>query len=164
MPKSLYNIPVMARMYYQNGELLKNKEQEIVSWGKKFRTGIKFIDEQHRELVTLTNNLYRACLAGDGRLDLVFKECMSAMVDYVGYHFNAESEFLEKINYPEHKEHKSQHDTLIKEILTAVSEYNSGKKYTPNVFVRTLRDWVFSHIAYQDKAFALYAAEKGIKE
>ena len=151
-------------MYYQNGRILEDKRHEIVSWSRKFKTGIKFIDEQHRELVNLTNKLYKACLAGDGKLDLVFKESMSSMVDYVGYHFNAETEFLEKINFPEHSEHKVQHDTLIKEILMAVSEYSSGKKYTPNLFVRTLRDWVFGHIAYHDKAFALYAAEKGIKE
>ena len=142
---------------------LTGNKTEIVVWGDKFATGIELIDLQHMELVKLTNQLYQACLAGDGHVADVFKAAMRRMVNYVRFHFTAEMEFLKKINYPGYNDHKAQHDLLVKDILTAVAEFESGKKYTPNLFVRTLRDWVFGHIAYFDKNYAVFAAEKGTK-
>ena len=137
-----------------------SKEKEMVVWGDQFATGIEPIDNQHKELVLLTNQLYKACLSGNDAVDSTFKDTMSAMVEYVKYHFAAELELLKRINYPYYNEHKAQHDSLIKEILIAVGEYQSGKKFTPHLFVRTLKDWVFSHIAYYDKGYAAFVAEQ----
>ena len=129
---------------------------EIVIWEAKYETGIPLIDYQHKELVNLTNQLYKACLLGEEAVQTVFKEAMSRMVEYVRFHFGAEQKLLEAIQYPDFQNHKKMHDTLAGNILEAVKEQNEGKKFVPNNFVRTLRDWVFSHIAIQDKQYALY--------
>jgi len=47
---------------------------------------------------------------------------------------------------------------LVRQILESVKEYNEGKKLVPNQFVRTLRDWILSHIAHYDKLYASYIA------
>ena len=129
---------------------------EIVAWESKYETGIPLIDYQHRELISLTNQLYRACLMGDDALQTAFKEAMGRMVEYVRFHFGAEQKLLEAIHYPDFPNHKKKHDLLVGNILEAVKEQKEGKKFVPNNFVRTLRDWVFSHIAIQDKQYSLY--------
>jgi hemerythrin len=131
----------------------------LVTWKEQYATGIKLIDEQHQELVNLTNKLYQACLEGQEMVEAVFKEAMSRMVNYVRFHFNAEQQLLEQIKYPQYLDHKKQHETLVKDILEAVRDYETGKKFVPNNFVRTLTDWVFGHIAIYDKRYAEYAAE-----
>jgi len=131
---------------------------DIVVWDEKYATGIPLIDSQHKELFSLTNELFRACLGGDIALQGVFKETMGRMVDYVRFHFSAEQDLLQKINYPDYQEHKKQHDTLVVKILEAVKEYSEGKKLVPNQFVRTLKDWILSHIAHYDKLYASYIA------
>ena len=140
------------------------KNEDIVTWNENFATGFEHLDDQHRELIRLTNQLYRACLTGIDVLDAAFKETMSSMVEFVKYHFSSEIELLMKINYPHYKLHKAQHDALIKDIIAAVGEYSSGKKFTPHNFVRTLKDWVFGHIAYYDKGYATFAADLKAKE
>jgi len=138
--------------------IINEKNPDMVVWDEKYATGIPLIDSQHKELFSLTNELFHACLAQGKMLDDVFKETMGRMVDYVRFHFGAEQELLQKINYPDYHEHKKQHDTLTLQILEAVKEYNSGKKLVPNQFVRTLRDWILSHIAHYDKLYASYIA------
>jgi len=133
---------------------------EIISWDNKYATGISLIDVQHLQLVTLANELYAACLMKGDKLQNAFKDAMKRMVDYVHFHFDAENKLLAAINYPESANHKKMHDTLIKNILDASKEFSEGKKFVPNNFVRTLVDWVFSHIAFYDKQYSLFAAEK----
>ena len=133
---------------------------EIVTWGEKYATGIELIDEQHRMLVTLTNSLYQACFSGGIAADGVFENTLHRMVEYVRFHFGAELEILKRVNFPQYQDHKQQHDTLVKNIIDAANNYSGGKKLVPNTFVRTLKDWVFSHIAVSDKIYAAYIAEQ----
>ena len=133
---------------------------DLVAWGDSYATGIPMIDSQHMELVSLTNQLYRACLDRSENTGSAFKETMSRMVEYVHFHFGAEQKLLESINYPGYKEHKLQHDTLVKNILDAARDFNEGKQFVPNHFVRTLKDWIFGHIAVNDKKYAAYVQEQ----
>jgi hemerythrin len=135
-----------------------NDNIDIVVWDNKYATGIPLIDSQHKELFSLTNELFHACMNEEEMLDTVFKETMERMVDYVRFHFSEEQVVLQRINYPDYHEHKKQHDTLVMEILETVKEYNYGKKLVPNQFVRILRDWILSHIAHYDKLYASYIA------
>ena len=132
--------------------------KEIVVWDNAYTTGIPLIDEQHRELVSLTNQLYQACLTGTNDVGPAFKTSMARMVEYVRFHFTAELEILERVKFPAYADHKMQHDSLVKNILDAAKDFNTGKKFVPNTFVRTLKDWVFGHIAVSDKQYALYIA------
>jgi len=135
-------------------------DAEIVSWSDKYATGIELIDSQHHQLVDLTNELYRACLSGGDERLHVFKEAMSRMVDYVRFHFTAELKLLDAIKYPDYANHKKMHNDLVAEILAASNKYDDGRQFVPNKFVRTLRDWVFGHIAVYDKVYAAYVAEQ----
>ena len=132
----------------------------IVTWDEKYATGVVLIDNQHKELIELINQLHNACLAGGETVGTTFKEAMSRMVEYVRFHFGTEQELLQRIKFPDIHNHKKQHAALIKSILEAAKDYSNGKKYVPNTFVRTLKDWVLGHIAVYDKAYALYVADQ----
>jgi len=136
--------------------VLKKGDLKIVAWSDTYATGIEMIDNQHKELVKLTNNLYRACLNGNESADTAFKEAITSMVEYVRIHFATEEKLLELINYPDCLIHKKQHEVMRLNILEAVEDYGKGVKFVPNNFARTLKEWIFSHIAVHDKAFAIY--------
>ena len=142
-------------------ETAKNvNNSEIVIWSEKYATGVELIDGQHHQLVELTNQLYIACFADDDVLQVVFKDAMSRMVKYVRFHFNAELKLLHAIDYPDYNNHKKMHEDLVKNILEAVKDYGEGKKFVPNNFVRTLKDWIFGHIAVYDKIYSAYVMEQ----
>jgi hemerythrin len=137
-----------------------NDNKDMVVWDEKYATGIQLIDSQHKELFSLTNELFRACTGKDEELKDVFKETIGRMVEYVRSHFGAEQELLQRIEYPDYQEHKKQHDMLIHDILEAVNAYSKGEKFVPNQFVRTMRDWILSHIAFTDRLYVSYIAAR----
>jgi len=140
--------------------MLTQENAEIVTWESKYATEIEGIDAQHKALVDLINQLYKASMTRNESMDTVFRESMSHMVEYVRFHFSAENGLMGRIGYPNYNEHKKQHETLVKKIIDAAKSYEEGHIYAPNNFVRDLRDWVLSHIAISDKSYATFALEK----
>jgi hemerythrin len=127
-----------------------------VEWDGRYAIGIPLIDEQHQELIRLTNELYKACLKSDAAGKELFKVAIKAAVDYVKFHFSAEEKLLENVDYPQIVVHKKQHEEFIMKVLAEAKNFEEGKKFVPNVFVRFLRDWILSHIAVMDKKYAAY--------
>ncbi|MDR2404384.1 MAG: bacteriohemerythrin [Spirochaetaceae bacterium] len=128
----------------------------LVAWDDRYSVGIRLIDEQHKELVNLTNALYAGCLAGDEAAQKYFLETIHGTVDYVKYHFAAEEKILKNIKYPSIGDHKKQHEGFVKQIFDDVKSFEEGKKFVPNVFVRYLKDWILTHIAVVDRKYAEY--------
>jgi hemerythrin len=131
-------------------------DEHFVVWEGRYALGIPIIDAQHKELLNLTNELYTACLQGDSSARLSFREAVHSTVEYVHKHFSAEERIFENINYPKIAEHKKEHAGFIKRILEDVKNFESGKTFVPNIFVRFLRDWALAHIAVSDKEYAEY--------
>ena len=138
----------------------ENNNLILVTWDEKYATNIEQLDNQHKELVELTNKLFQACLAGEETVNTMFKDAMHHMVEYVRFHFSAEQKLLERINFPDLPEHKKQHDDLVRTIIDTVKDFEKGKKFVPNTFVRTLRDWIFGHIAVYDMKYAAFVADQ----
>ncbi|MDR2500393.1 MAG: bacteriohemerythrin [Treponema sp.] len=142
---------MMVRSEYFDGD-----QKVFVEWDERYNTGIPLIDEQHKDLLDLTNKLYEACLAGDTAANETFKSAIRSVYDYIKYHFSAEEKLLEKVRYPELASHKKEHEVLVKHVLENVQMYEGGKKFIPNAFVRTMREWILTHIAVNDKHYSEY--------
>ena len=73
-------------------------EKTFIIWDKKFEIGIPVIDEQHRQLVLLTNDFYNELMnykkmeipKWEPQLIQALKKC----TDYVLVHFNAEEKLM----------------------------------------------------------------------
>ena len=132
------------------------QQDTLVEWDDRYSVGIPLIDDQHKELVRLTNALYKGCLAGEESARSWFMATVKGTVDYVKYHFGVEEQLLQNVDYPELAEHKREHEAFVKHILDEVQSFTAGKKFVPNVFVRYLRDWILSHIVVADKRYAAF--------
>jgi len=150
----------MKMKTYSDQSKFVSDNKDIVSWGPKYATGVNIIDKQHKELVDLTNKLYHACLNRNEDMDTTFKEAMHRLVEYVRIHFTDEQALLKDIDFPNYAEHKKEHEDLIKDILEASKNYGAGIKLVPNHCVRTLKDWIFSHIAIADKLITRYVKDQ----
>jgi len=130
--------------------------KEIVTWHQSYSVGMKQIDEQHQELIKLTNDLFSSCLQGQEKSKTVFLKTIHKAVNYINYHFSIEEKIMEKVIYPEYAEHKKEHVDFVREVFIKVQEFTSGKRFTPLAFVYYLRDWVLNHIAVCDKKMGAY--------
>jgi hemerythrin len=128
----------------------------LIEWSEKFSVGIPLIDEQHKELIRLTNELYQGCLTGDDAARVFFFKAIRGALDYVNYHFSAEEKLLENAKYPDLAQHRKQHEDFVRRMVGDVQSFQEGRKFVPNNFVRYLKDWILSHIAIMDTQYAKY--------
>jgi hemerythrin len=130
-------------------------EKEVfVEWDDRYSVGIPLIDSQHQKLIEMTNDLYNACLEGTEAAAGNFRSAIRGMVDYVKYHFAAEERLLENAKYPGIAAHKREHESFVIKVLQDVKDFESGKKFVPNIFVRYLKEWILAHIAVEDRKYA----------
>jgi hemerythrin len=126
----------------------------FIEWDRRYSVGIPKIDDQHKELVRLTNELYASCMLSDEKTTAQFKTTLSSLVHYVTEHFGAEERLLQRVGYPHYAEHKKEHESFVKKMLDDMKLFSEGKSFVPNNFVRFLKDWILSHIAVSDKQYS----------
>ena len=128
----------------------------VVRWQNSYSVGMKIVDDQHMELIKLTNKLFTSCMAGREKSKKAFLDAVPAAVDYVGYHFSTEEKIMERINYPDFQTHKKEHMEFVRQVFSKVEEFKAGKILAPLTLVYFLRDWVLHHIAVNDKRMGDY--------
>ena len=133
-----------------------NPKKQIVEWHDSYSVGIRLVDDQHKELINLTNRLHEASVMGWDKSKVAFMSAIRGMVDYVGYHFSTEEKIMERVNYPDYKSHKKEHSDFVKEVLRQVQDFQAGQKVSANDLVQFLKDWVLAHIAVCYKKMGLY--------
>lgn len=127
-----------------------------MQWNNNLSTGIEKIDEQHKELIRLVNDVLEACKQQKGRE--IVGEALAFLEDYVLIHFSCEEEMQRKHLYPEYRSHKALHDQFINQFKNLKSRYaKEGASITViTALNRTLVEWLMEHIKVVDKAFADY--------
>ena len=130
--------------------------EKFVTWRDSYSIGIKVVDDQHKYLLELTNQLYYACAGDGGVIEDKFRDTVQSAVEYVGVHFATEEKLMDRTNYPDSVVHKNEHKMFVQKVLESVKAFEEGKNYTPNAFVRFLREWILDHVAMVDKKFGDY--------
>lgn len=125
------------------------------TWKKEYNVGIPRVDEQHRELVRLLNELYEAMKMRKG--NTVLKEVLTGLLDYTRTHFADEERLMKAYNYPALPAHKVEHDNLTKKVHELARDFNNGKITLSIELGEFLKNWLSNHILESDKRFGAYA-------
>ena len=116
--------------------------------------GIPVIDQQHANLLRITNNLHSACLNSSKIENFRLIRAIREAIDYVRQHFSTEEKLMLLSNYPGFLDHKKKHGDFIWEILSHSRQFQEDQKYSPQKFAQYFNDWVMLHIGESDKEFA----------
>ncbi|BCZ47960.1 bacteriohemerythrin [Clostridium gelidum] len=120
---------------------------------EEYKTGIDFIDEQHKVLFGIADKTYNL-LKNDFTLDKYDKivTLIGQLQDYTVFHFNAEEEYMNSINYKRMFTQKVEHDAFIKRIKDVDFKKidHNQDEYIINI-LQLLNDWLTGHIFENDK-------------
>ncbi|MFW2490206.1 bacteriohemerythrin [Clostridium chromiireducens] len=118
----------------------------------EYRTGIDFIDEQHKVLFEIADKTYNL-LKNDFALDKYDRivGLIEELQDYTAFHFNAEEEYMQKINYKRMFTQKVAHDAFIKRINDVnFSKIDENQEEYITKILQLLNDWLTEHILEND--------------
>ena len=131
-------------------------KRKLVSWSDTFSVGVELIDEQHKGLLDMVNNMHSHA-AGNQTAELAYlKSIIDKMISYVKIHFATEEKIMMAAKYSGYAEHKKVHEGFIHAVAEAFNGFISGKRLSLFTFTKFLKNWVFSHIAVMDKHYFEY--------
>ncbi|MDR1930134.1 MAG: bacteriohemerythrin [Treponema sp.] len=139
-------------------------QMELVAWSSTFSVGIKLIDDQHKELLKLTNDLFNHCIGDEEAEEAYFKSIIDGAVKYVKVHFATEEKIMLSTKFPGYMEHKREHDRFVLTVVQQVKDFEDGKKFILASFTRFLKDWILTHIAVMDKQYFQYFKKLATKK
>jgi len=144
----------------QRNVKLNDVYSDFIPWTSEFETGITIIDDQHKVLVKLINQLYNDFgSANRGGMKKVIKE----LTNYTEYHFTCEEDIFRKINYDDALKHSEQHHQFVKKVVDFQSDYEKGSAVMSMDIIEFLKKWLLTHILKVDMQYVEEFKRNGIK-
>jgi hemerythrin-like metal-binding protein len=135
-------------------------EAVLFPWSNKLQINVQSIDQQHRRLVDLVNEVYRCVRQED--FDRGLKSVLPELLSYTKEHFAFEEELFTSHGYPESKPHKEKHVRLINRVGEFVTRIQRGDRSVALELLGFLKTWLTQHILGDDSAYARYLNSKGV--
>lgn len=125
-----------------------------ITWKQAFNIGIEIIDDQHKKLIDIINELYEAQQLGTSQS--IILNVLLKLDDYTKYHFNKEEEIQRINNYPEYSNHKKEHQEFIDKLALLKKDGEKSNLLLSLKTIDYLKDWTINHILGSDKDFGDY--------
>lgn len=118
-------------------------------WTDDLNTGIDVIDDQHRQIVALINQLYDARQSHNRAL---VGEVIDGLVEYTISHFAFEESMMEDVNYEFVRPHKKVHELFVRRVADFQTRFKQGEEVSDELHGLLAR-WLFNHIRHDDAAY-----------
>ncbi len=126
-----------------------------IRWNEQFSVTNEFIDNQHKQIISIINDLYES-----QRKDDQFETMESIFIrlkEYANTHFRDEEKLLAEWQYPNLKEHHEAHQKLINKLLEEQKEFiNMKKQYPIRQLLSFIKEWLVDHLYTMDKKYIPY--------
>lgn len=120
---------------------------------EEYKTGIDFIDDQHKTLFEIADKTYNL-LKNDFAIDKFDKivTLIEELKNYTAFHFKAEEEYMESINYKRMFTQRVEHEAFIKKLHDVdLTKIDINQDESIILILQYLNDWLTEHILENDK-------------
>ncbi len=126
----------------------------LMTWSDSYTVNSIEMDNQHKKLFTLINDLSDAMSKGMGKEAL--GSTLAALSDYARVHFADEERALERVKYPDLAAQKAAHAAFVQRVAQLQNDYRAGKVAMTIPVMEFLKDWLTNHIMKVDKKYSTY--------
>jgi hemerythrin len=132
----------------------------FMDWTDSLDVGVSSINDQHKKLVALVNDLHDAIQKEQGN-DALGKT-LDGLIDYTKTHFAYEEQLFAQTGYADAATHKQEHDKLCATVLDVQAKFKAGNAL-PGDVLSFLKDWLINHIQGTDKKYGPHLSSNGVK-
>jgi hemerythrin len=133
----------------------------LMTWSNKYSVGVEALDNQHKALMKVLNELHAASMRG--KASEVAGPLLRQLVTASGEHFAAEERLMESSGFSGLAAHRSKHRELAGKIGEFVARHEKGDTtaYTPLLYF--MRDWQTKHMQNEDQEYVPWLKAHGVK-
>ena len=133
---------------------------EKIIWNESYSVGVKEMDEQHKKLIEIINQLIEA--QDEAVHSEKISDILTNMMDYAFYHFKAEENLMREHQYAEYTSHRKTHMGFIRRTAELSSEAVDFAEHVPSETLLFLKNWLLDHILKTDMQYKDFFKEKGL--
>jgi len=133
----------------------------LFPWSDTYSVRIGIIDVQHKNLVSIINELHQAMVAGHGKYQL--GKILSELIKYTKVHFTTEENLMQSHQYPDCTLHKSEHDRLAKTVIDFQAKFQRNEIGLTIEVMDFLKTWLGKHILESDKKYGPFLNAHGVR-
>jgi len=123
----------------------------FIEWTPKFSVGSQVLDQQHKALIAIINELHAAMLRGGLKEDV--QKIFLGLVSYTESHFKAEERIMERCGYPHLSAHRLKHVEFVQKARDLQADLLAGKFTVSMDLLRFLKNWLSEHILGTDQQY-----------
>ncbi len=130
-------------------------ELPSLEWNDRFSVAHEGLDQDHKRLFQLFNELSGAMKAGKAKTAIA--PILDALIDYTAVHFKREEEVMEAGGYPDLAAHRKLHEAFVATAVEVRDKFKSAHNNT--LAIETLafvKKWLIDHIQKSDMAYSPY--------
>ena len=145
------------------GELLQKwiRYMEKIAWDETFSVGVRDLDAQHKQIVSLVNILIEM---SDTEVDSeIISDTLTKMTQYAIDHFKTEEQYMLEYGYPEYSSQRKQHLEFKRKTVDLCMETMAHKVTVPTEIFTYLRLWWTNHILQEDMKYKKFFNDRGLK-
>jgi len=117
--------------------------------------GIEEIDQQHRRMVELANELYVAMI--QLKNEKLYKQKLDELAEFSLQHFEQEEMLMVEAGYPGLEHHRLEHLELTRQLAEFAGGFRIGRDLGSGELITFLTGWLISHSENSDRQFGLFS-------
>ncbi len=133
----------------------------LMTWDESLSVGIASIDDQHKKLMSMINDLHDGMMAKKSRE--VLGPILESLILYTAEHFEYEETLFATTGYPDGQEHKQEHAKLKQKAIDIHERFKASSSGAISLEVLNfLKDWLSGHIKGSDKQYTAHLLARGV--
>lgn len=132
----------------------------LIEWGNNLSVGVGEMDEQHKKLIKMINDLHDAMKSGKGKEATI--KVITELTNYTQTHFSKEEKYMAQFNYPDLDKQKAAHSAFIRKLNDIKKSVQDGQNVTID-FMKFLNSWLTEHIVGMDKKYSALFNQNDLK-
>jgi hemerythrin len=132
----------------------------MFEWKPQYSVQIASIDDQHKKLFAIAEELNTAMAHGQAKVAL--GKILDRLVQYTVFHFNYEERLMTLHGYSDLAPHKLEHETLKKQVVDFQHEFEGGNAFVSVELMAFLQDWLQKHIQGTDMLYSPFLIQRNV--
>jgi hemerythrin len=135
--------------------------QAFFEWKEEYSVKVGEIDNQHKIIIQMLNDLYVAFMKKEHQQTL--GKIIEELKNYAVYHFETEEKYFHQFTFTGKIEHINEHEKFKEKVNLFSEEFKRNNSALTYSVISFLKDWLNTHILINDKKYMQCFSENGLK-
>ena len=140
------------------GDAVAQESQLFLPWSDRLSVGIKEVDDDHKQLISLVNRLHRTMK--DGGDATALGAILTEAAEYTQVHFSREEAMMRRYDYPGLADQQEEHRRMVHQLSALATQFSNGDFPVAMDIMAFAKVWLTKHILGTDMKLKPFFAQK----